>query len=90
LLGPPCRERDLAYAMIVSRVVRPQPKSATLSWWGDITLGPDLGVEHASREEVYAVMDWLYARQDAIEAELARRHLGRADQRGDGQHETSG
>ena len=75
LLGPACRERDLAYALIVSRVVRPRPKSATLPWWGDVTLGPDLGVAGASRDEVYAAMDWLHARQDAIEAELARRHL---------------
>jgi Transposase DDE domain len=76
LLGPACRERDLAFALIVSRVVRPRPKSATLPWWSDVTLGPDLGVAEASRDEVYAAMDWLYARQDAIEAELARRHLG--------------
>jgi Transposase DDE domain len=74
-LGPPCRERDLAHALIISRVVRPRPKSATLPWWGDVTLGPDLGVADASRDEVYAAMDWLHARQDAIEAELARRHL---------------
>jgi hypothetical protein len=75
LLGPPGRERDLAHALIISRVVRPRPKSATLPWWGDVTLGPDLGVADASRDEVYAAMDWLHARQDAIEAELARRHL---------------
>ena len=81
-LGPPCRERDLAYALIVSRVVRPRPKSATLPWWEDVTLGPDLGVAGASRDEVYAAMDWLHARQDAIEAELARRHLRGDDQRG--------
>ena len=84
LLGPPGRDRDLAFALIISRVVRPQPKSATLSWWDDVTLGPDLGVADASRDEVYAAMDWLRARQDAIETELARRHLG-ADQRGDDQ-----
>jgi DDE family transposase len=82
LLGPACRERDLAYALIVSRVVRPRPKSATLPWWEDVTLGPDLGVAGASRDEVYAAMDWLHARQDAIEAELARRHLRGDDQRG--------
>jgi Transposase DDE domain len=75
LLGPAGRERDLALALIVSRVVRPKPKLATLSWWGDVTLGADLDVADASPAEVYAAMDWLRARQDAIEAELARRHL---------------
>jgi hypothetical protein len=35
----------------------------------------DLGVAGVSRKEVHAAMDWLGKRQDAIEAELARRHL---------------
>ena len=75
ILGPACRERDLASALIISRVVRPRPKLSTLGWWDDVTLGPDLGVAGASRDEVYAAMDWLHARQDGIEAELAARHL---------------
>ena len=75
LLGPAGRPRDLALAMIVSRVVAPGPKLSTLAWWGDVTLGPDLGVEHAAADEAYAAMDWLAARQDAIERKLARRHL---------------
>jgi hypothetical protein len=75
LLGPAGRERDLALALIVSRVVRPKPKLSTLSWWGDVTLGEDLGVAEASPAEVYAAMDWLRGRQDSIEAQLARRHL---------------
>jgi DDE family transposase len=75
LLGPPCRERDLAYALVVSRVARPASKLSTIGWWGDVTLGHDLGVAGASTDEVYQAMDWLLGRQDAIEAELARRHL---------------
>src|SRR6266571_761594 len=49
LLGPPCRERDLAYALIVSQVVAPRPKVATLAWWDDVSLGPDLGIAGAAR-----------------------------------------
>ncbi|MGQ0773367.1 MAG: IS1634 family transposase [Pseudonocardiales bacterium] len=75
LLGPDCRERDLAYALIVSRVVRPKSKLSTSRWWGDTTLGVDLGVVEASTDEVYAAMDWLLGRQDRIEAALAKRHL---------------
>jgi hypothetical protein len=75
LLGPACRERDLAYALIVSRVVAPRPKLATLAWWDDVTLGPDLGIAGAPRDDVYEAMDWLLERQDGIEAALARRHL---------------
>jgi hypothetical protein len=75
LLGPPGRARDLAYALIVSRVVRPRSKLSTVGWWQDVTLGADLGVAGASTDEVYAAMDWLVDRQAHIEAQLARRHL---------------
>jgi hypothetical protein len=78
LLGPACRQRDLALALIISRVVKPGSKLSTRTWWADVTLGADLGVAGASTDEVYAAMDWLEARQDAIEAELARRHLAPA------------
>jgi hypothetical protein len=75
LLGAAGRQRDLALALIVSRVVHPATKLATVGWWGDTTLGADLGVAGASTDEVYAAMDWLLGRQDSIEAKLARRHL---------------
>jgi hypothetical protein len=76
LLGPAGRARDLALALIISRVVAPASKLSTLTWWADTTLGPDLGVAGASTDDIYAAMDWLGHRQDAIEAGLARRHLG--------------
>jgi hypothetical protein len=76
LLGPPGRQRDLALALIISRVVQPGSKLSTLTWWADTTLGADLGVAEASTDDIYAAMDWLEHRQDAIEAGLARRHLG--------------
>jgi hypothetical protein len=38
-------------------------------------VGTDLGVVDASTDEIYAAMDWLGHRQDAIEARLAARHL---------------
>ena len=76
LLGPAGRARDLALALIISRVVTPASKLSTLTWWADVTLGADLGVAGASTDDLYAAMDWLEHRQDAIEAELARRHLG--------------
>jgi Transposase DDE domain len=75
LLGPPCPQRDLAYALIVSRVARPASKLSTIGWWNDTTLGADLGVAGASTDEGYEAMDWLLGRQDGIEAGLARRHL---------------
>jgi Transposase DDE domain len=75
LLGPACAERDLALALIISRVVAPRAKLATLAWWQDVTLGADLCVADAARDQVYAAMDWLVARQDDIEAQLAGRHL---------------
>lgn len=76
LLGPAGAERDLALALVVSRVVAPASKLATLTWWADSALGADLDVADASTDAVYAAMDWLAARQDVIEAKLAARHLG--------------
>src|SRR6185503_3028668 len=67
LLGPAGRPRDLALALIISRVARPASKLSTLTWWGDTTLGADLGVAEASTDDIYAAMDWLEDRQDAIE-----------------------
>jgi hypothetical protein len=75
LLGPAGRQRDLALALVISRVVSPASKLSTLTWWADTTLGADLGVADASTDDIYAAMDWLAGRQDAVEAELARRHL---------------
>jgi hypothetical protein len=75
LLGPPGPGRDLAHALVLSRVLRPGSKLSTLTWWDDVTLGPDLGVAGASTDDIYAAMDWLAARQDDIEKQLAARHL---------------
>jgi len=75
LLGPAGRPRDLALALIISRVAAPASKLSTLTWWADTTLGADLGVADASTDDIYAAMDWLGGRQNAIEAGLARRHL---------------
>jgi len=76
LLGPACPQRDLALALVISRVVAPASKLSTLTWWTDTTLGADLGVAAASTGDIYAAMDWLEGRQGAIEAKLAARHLG--------------
>jgi len=76
LLGPPCRSRNLALGLIVSRVVKPASKLRTRSSWADTTLGADLGITDASTDEIYAAMDWLVGRQDAIEKKLAAKHIG--------------
>ena len=75
LLGPACPSRDIALALIISRVIRPGSKLSTLAWWHDSTLGADLGVADASTDEIYAAMDWLAGRQETIENKLAAKHL---------------
>jgi hypothetical protein len=75
LLGPAGPRRNLAMALIISRVIRPGSKLSTLTWWADATLGADLGVAGASTDDIYAAMDWLAGQQDSIEAGLAARHL---------------
>src|SRR5690606_16668114 len=69
------RERDLVLAMVASRIVAPHTKLAITRWWHTTTLAEDFGVAQASEDDLYAAMDWLLARQDAIQKKLAARHL---------------
>ena len=41
----------------------------------DTTLADELGIADADEDALYAAMDWLVERQEAIEKRLARRHL---------------
>jgi transposase len=76
LLGSkPSRERERVLAMIAARIVAPSPKLATARWWHSTTLAEDFGVADATEDDLYAAMDWLLARQDAIQQKLAARHL---------------
>ena len=69
------RERDLVTAMVAARIVAPQTKLATTRWWQTTTLAEQFGVADANEDDLYAAMDWLLARQDAIQKKLAARHL---------------
>jgi len=70
------RRRDLAVALVAARVLSPASKLATSRMLGQSTLGEALGVAGATEDELYGAMDWLLARQERVEAALARRHLG--------------
>lgn len=69
------RERDLVLAMVASRILAPATKLATTRWWQTTTLAEEFGVADADEDELYAAMDWLLERQDAIQQKLAARHL---------------
>jgi transposase len=71
----PSRERDLCLAMIAGRVLDPGSKLSCTRQLDACTLGEELGVQGAVHDDLYAAMDWLLERQDAIEQRLARRHL---------------
>src|SRR5450830_1068975 len=75
ILGPACRERDLALALIIARVLRPASKLESGRYLSDTSLGQDLAVSAGDPDALYAALDWLGARQDAIERRLAGRHL---------------
>lgn len=76
LLGSkPSSERERVLAMVAARIVAPHTKLATTRWWHTTTLATDLGVADANEDDLYAAMDWLLARQDAIQKKLAARHL---------------
>jgi hypothetical protein len=74
----PSWQRDVVCAMVAARIIAPHTKLATTRWWGTTTLAEDFGVAEANEDDLYAAMDWLLARQDAIQKKLATRHLGRA------------
>ena len=63
LLGKDCRERDLAYALVISRVLHPKSKLSTLGWWNDTTLGADLAVADASTATTRNIPGNLHSRQ---------------------------
>lgn len=71
----PSRQRDLAVALIVARILAPASKLATARGLGATTLAAELGVEGADEDELYGALDWLLERQPGVERALARRHL---------------
>jgi transposase len=75
IASEPSRRRDLVIAMIAERLLFPSSKLANTRHWHDTTLAEELGVGDADEDQLYDAMDWLLARQAAIETKLARRHL---------------
>ena len=75
IASKPCRERDLVAAMVAARILAPHTKLATTRWWHSTTLAQEFGVADANEDDLYAAMDWLLARQGAIQKKLSRRHL---------------
>ena len=73
------RQRDLAVAMIVARVMEPQSKLATARGFHPDTASSSLGkvleLNTADEDDLYEAMDWLLPRQQRIERALAKRHL---------------
>jgi hypothetical protein len=69
------RERDLVVALLIERLMQSSSKLATTRLWNTTTLGETLGVQDTDVDEVYAALDWLLARQAAIQQKLAARHL---------------
>src|SRR3954471_17562959 len=71
----PSRRRDLVLAIIADRLLSPCSKLANTRHWLDTTLAEELDVADATEDQLYDAMDWLRARQEAIEKKLAKRHL---------------
>jgi transposase len=76
LASRPSRERDIIYAVIAWRVIKPASKLAMQREWRDSTLPELVGLDDSvSEDDIYEAMDWLLAGQDRIEKKLAARHL---------------
>ena len=80
LIDPtPSRQRDLVMAMLIAQVIAPDSKLATArglrAETATSSLGEVLGVSGCDEDDLYAAMDWVLKRKDAIEEALASRHL---------------
>ena len=78
LFHQPCRQRSLALALILARLLKPGAKlrlERELGPAGQTTLAHLLGISDAPVDELYGAMDWLLKRQPAIERKLAKLHL---------------
>ena len=80
ILGPDGnRCRDLVLALLIGRILDPVSKLAAARTLSPATascsLGEVLGLGEIADDELYVALDWLLARQAAIETALARRHL---------------
>jgi hypothetical protein len=80
ILGPAgIRCRDLIVALIIGRILDPVSKLAAARALSPATatssLGEVLALDEVDEDELYTALDWLLARQPAIEAALAKRHL---------------
>ncbi|HXQ54200.1 MAG TPA: IS1634 family transposase [Actinomycetes bacterium] len=75
----PSRQRGLVAAMITAAVIGGSSKLATARGLQAETaassLGEVLGLGPCDEDDLYAAMDWLLPRQQAIEGALAARHL---------------
>ena len=75
----PSRQRDLAIAMIATRILEPRSKLATARGLDPETatssLVDILELGSATADDLYEAMDWLFSRQTRIENRLAKLHL---------------
>jgi len=77
---PNSPQRSRALALLAAQSLEPGSELATARALNAETcrssLGEPLQLENTDEDDPYAAMDWLRPRQGAIEAGLARRHLG--------------
>ena len=79
IAGAASPERQRVIALIAARILDPGSKLATARGLAQATardsLAETLGIGDTDEDDLYAAMDWLLDRQDAIERRLAKRHL---------------
>ncbi len=75
IASEPSQRRNLVIAMSAERLLFPSSKLANTRHGHDTTLAEELNVADADEDQHSDAMDWLRARQEAIEKKLAQRHL---------------
>jgi transposase len=72
-------ERSVILGLVAARILDPNSKLSTVSWWKSCSLASELGLNDFNEDDAYQAMDWLLTRQSDIEKRLFSRHVHDGD-----------
>jgi transposase len=75
----PSPQRDIVLGLIAARIMSPNSKLATYTWWDSCSLAAELNLKGCKEADIYESLDWLLDRQSKIENTLFSRHVSNGD-----------
>ena len=70
-----CKEKNIIMGLICSRIIRPESKLATNTWWNNTTIREEFNIWNTSEDDIYKAMNWLLKQKPYIEMKLSKRHF---------------